>query len=133
MRFAEGHLRDLTAIATMRKVVLADGRVVRRVVSVDEIRPVGGDKHEILNIFKYDHGLDSFQPTTPAEVVDRSFRLNEIANEFGWTSARVQKSLSGRAAFLAKKIADGGFSPEDLSRMVRDYSAQELEGEGRST
>ncbi len=126
MRFAEGHVRDITAIATTRKIVLSDGRVARRVVSVDEIKPVGADAHEIVNVFAYDPRTDSFGPTTPAEVVDRSFRLGEIAQSFGWTPAKVQDSLTARAAHLAK-ASEGDSSPESISAMVRDFARRELQ------
>ncbi len=125
MRFSTGHVRDITAIATMRKVVLQDGRVVRRVVSVDEVRPGGPDGHEILNVFRYDPASDSFSPTTPAEVLDKSFRLNEIAESFGWTPAAVQRSLSVRAARISGQIAAGGLTPLALSKMVREFSVEE--------
>jgi flagellar protein FlaI len=126
MRFAAGHVRDITAIATTRKVVLPDGRVVRRVVSVDEIRPVGADGHEILNVFRYDHAADSFSPTTPEEVVERSFRLKQIAEGFGWTASHVLGNLTSRAAYLSNAVSNGGFSPADLSAMVRSYLAREF-------
>ncbi len=131
MRFSAGHLRDITAIATMRKVVLQDGRVVRRVVSVDELRPEGKDDHEILNIFHYDPSSDSFTPTTPAEVLDRSFRLNEIAESFGWSPAAVQRSLSVRASRISAQIAGGELTPEALSKMVLAFSSSEQGGGGR--
>jgi len=129
MRFAEGHIRDITAIATMRKTLLSDGRIVRRVVSVDEIKPVGGDGHEVRNVFAYDHEKDSFAPTTAPEVLDRSYRLNEIAKSYGWSAARVQNGLALRAAHLAKCIADGGFTPDAISKMVRRFSSEESLGE----
>ena len=125
MRFSEGHVRDITAIATMRKVVLQDGRVVRRVVSVDELRPQDSDGHEIINVFRYDPAADSFSPTTPAEVLDRSYRLNEIAESSGWTPAAVQRSLSVRAARISGRIAEGDFAPRAISKMVREFSAEE--------
>jgi len=125
MRFSAGHIRDITAIATMRKVVLQDGRVVRRVVSVDEVRPQGSDGHEIINVFRYDPASDSFRPTTPAEVLDNSFRLNEIADSFGWSPAAVQRSLSVRAARISGKIAEGELTPRALSKMVREFSSEE--------
>ena len=128
MRFSEGHIRDLTAIAAVRKVVLQDGRVVRRVVSVDELKPSGPDEHEIVNVFRYDPANDSFSPTTPAEVLDRSFRLNEIAESFGWTPAAVQASLAVRAARLSGQIAGGGLDPGALSKMVKEFSVQEARG-----
>jgi flagellar protein FlaI len=128
MRFAEGHVRDITAIATMRKVALADGRVARRLVSVDEIRPVGPDGHVIVNVFRYDHGNDSFEPTTPAEVMDRSYRLGEIAQSFGWTPARVQRGLAARAAWLSKRVAEGSWSAESISAMVGELAKSEIRG-----
>ena len=126
MKFAQAHVRDITAIVTMRKVVLQDGRVVRRVVSVDEVRPEGKDGHELLNVFRYDPTSDSFSPTTPAEVLDKSFRLNEIAESFGWTPAAVQRSLAIRAARISGQIADGELTPQALSKMVRDFSVEEF-------
>lgn len=129
MKFAEGHIRDVTAIATMRKVALPDGRVVRRLVSVDEIRPVGPDGHVIVNIFRYDHTDDSFEPTTPSEVMDRSFRLGEIAQSFGWTPARVQRALTARAAALGR-ASQGGSTPESISTMVSAVSQSELGSQG---
>lgn len=125
MRFSEGHVRDITAIATMKKVVLQDGRVVRRVVSVDELRPQDPGDHEIVNVFRYDPATDSFTPTTPAEVLDRSFRLNEIAESYGWSPAAVQRSLSVRAARISSRVAEGDSAPRALSRMVREFSADE--------
>ena len=128
MRFSEGHVRDITAIATMRKVVLQDGRVVRRVVSVDELRPRDSEGHEIINVFRYDPAADSFSPTTPPEVLDRSFRLNEIAESYGWSPAAVQRSLSVRAARVSSKIAEGDFSPRGISKMVREFAVEESWG-----
>ena len=128
MRFSEGHIRDITAIATTRKVVLQDGRVARRVVSVDEVRPQGPDGHDIINVFRYDPSADSFTPTTPAEVMDRSFRLNEIADSFGWTPAAVQRSLAVRAARISSKIAEGELTPRALSKMVMEFSAEDSGG-----
>jgi len=125
MRFSLGHVRDITAIATMRKVVLADGRVVRRVISVDEVKPLGAAGHQILNVFKYDRASDSFGPRTPAEILDRSYRLNEIAGAFGWTPASVQASLGARAARISSQIAGGELTPQSLSKMVRDFTATE--------
>jgi flagellar protein FlaI len=125
MRFSAGHIRDITAVATMRKVVLQDGRVVRRVVSVDELRPQGQDGHEVVNVFRYDPTSDSFAPTTPAEVLDRSYRLNEIAESFGWTPSAVQRSLAVRAARISGKIAEGELDPRALSKMVREFSTEE--------
>ena len=125
MRFSEGHVRDVSAIATMRKVVLQDGRVVRRVVSVDEVKPSSGYGHEIVNVFRYDPATDSFSPTTPAEVLDRSFRLNEIAECFGWTPAAVQGSLAVRAARISGLIAGGELDPRALSKMVKEFSVDE--------
>ena len=133
MRFSEGHVRDITAIATMRKVALADGRVVRRVVSVDELKPLGADAHQIVNVFRYDPATDSFSPTTPAEVLDRSHRLNEIAESFGWTPGAVQRSLAVRAARISAQIAGGELTPQALSRMVLEFSMEESRlGGGRT-
>jgi archaeal flagellar protein FlaI len=125
MRFAAGHIRDITSIATVRKVVLPDGRVVRRVVSVDELKPEGSDGHQIVNVFRYDPSSDSFSPTTPAEVMDRSYRLNEIADSFGWSPAAVQGSLAVRAARISGQIAGGELTPQGLSKMVREFSIDE--------
>jgi flagellar protein FlaI len=126
MRFAAGHVRDITAIATTRKVVMPDGRVVRRVVSVDEIRPIGANGHEILNIFRYDHAADSFSPTTPEEVAERSFRLKQIAEGLGWTPSHTLSNLTNRAAYVSNAISNKGFSAADLSAMVRSYIAKEF-------
>ena len=125
MRFSAGHIRDITAIATMRKVVLPDGRVVRRVVSVDEVKPAGNDGHMIASVFSYDPIADSFSPTTPAEVLDRSYRLNEISESFGWSPAAVQASLAVRAARISAQIAGGELTPQALSRMVREFAVEE--------
>jgi len=125
MRFAAGHVRDITAIATMKKTPLPDGRVVRRLVSVDEIRPLGSDEHEIVNVFRYDYAGDSFSPTTPAEVLDRSYRLNEIARSFGWGSARVQQGLANRAAYISQSVRSGELTAEGLAAMVRRYASKE--------
>jgi flagellar protein FlaI len=130
MKFSEGHVRDLTAIATLRKVVLQDGRVVRRVVSVDEVKPSGASEHEIVNVFRYDPAADSFLPTTPAEVLDRSFRLNEIAESYGWSPSAVQASLEVRAARISGQIAGGDLNPRALSKMVRDFAVEESEHGG---
>jgi len=125
MRFSAGHIRDITAIGTMRKVVLRDGRVARRLVSVDEVKPEGEDGHELVNIFSYDPAVDSFSPTTPAEVLDRSYRLSEIAEGLGCSPATVQASLAERAARISRQIAGGEPTPQALSRMVREFAVEE--------
>lgn len=133
MRFSEGHVRDISAIATMRKVVLPEGRVVRRVVSIDEVKPAGAYGHEIANVFRYDPASDSFSPTTPAEVLDRSYRLNEIAESFGWAPAAVQASLAVRASRISSLIAGGELNPLSLSKMVQDFArAESRKGAGKA-
>ena len=129
MRFSAGHVRDITAIVTVRKVMLQDGRLVRRVVSVDELKPFGENGHEIVSVFRYDPATDSFSPTTAAEVLDRSYRLNEIAESSGWSPDAVQASLASRAARISGKIAGGELTPQALSRMVRELAVEEA---GRS-
>jgi archaeal flagellar protein FlaI len=130
MRFSAGHIRDITAIATTRKVVLQDGRVVRRVTSVDEVKPTGTTDYEMVNVFRYNPANDSFAPTTPAEVLDRSFRLNEIAESSGWSPSGVQASLTMRAARISRQISGGELSPEALSKMVMDFSMEESRNMG---
>jgi flagellar protein FlaI len=125
MRFAEGHIRDITAIATVRKIVLPDGTTARRVISVDEIRPVGHDSHQIINVFRYNFATDSFSPVSSGEVLERSFRLKEMAESFGWTNEHVLKSLENRAAYISNAVSKAEFSPADLSSMVRAYISRE--------
>jgi len=125
MRFKEGHVRDITAIVTMKKVTLPDGKIVRRVVSIDEICPVGSDSHEIVNVFKYNYADDSFSPTTPEEVFKRSYRLKRMAESFGWTNEQVLRSLTNRASYISAAIAKREFQPEALASMVRSYIAKE--------
>lgn len=124
MRFEEGHVRDITAVATIRKIALSDGRVARRVVSVDEIKPVGPDGHAVVNVFRYDYSTDSFSPTTPAEVVDRSYRLGRIAANIGLTPAGVQESLASRAAHISRSVAEERFDSAGLSKMVKEFAAE---------
>jgi archaeal flagellar protein FlaI len=132
MKFSAGQVRDITAIATMRKVVLQDGRVVRRVISVDEVKPTGSSDYEMVNVFRYEPANDSFAPTTPAEVLDRSYRLNEIAESFGWSPSGVQASLTMRAARISGLIARDELSPQALSKMVMDSSLEDSRrGAGR--
>ncbi|MBI3858808.1 MAG: type II/IV secretion system ATPase subunit [Thaumarchaeota archaeon] len=64
--------------------------------------------------------------TTPAEVVDRSYRLAEIARGLGWSPSKLQAKLTMRAAYVARTIGGGNFSPQALSEMVRDFSVTDL-------
>ncbi len=125
MRFAEGHVRDITAIVTMRKITLPDGRFVRRVMGVDEIQPVGADAHQIVNVFRYNPATDSFSPTTPEEVLNNSFRLKQIAEGFGWTGERALESLTSRAAYITNAVNKSEGSVEEVSSMVRSFVARE--------
>ena len=132
MRFSAGHIRDITAIATMRRVVLQDGRVVRRVVSVDEVKPRGTGGYETMNVFRYDPTSDTFAPATSAEVLDKSFRLNEIADSSGQSPAAVQRSLSARAARVSSQVRSGELTTQALSKMVREFVMEDKGGGGRS-
>ncbi len=125
MAFKEGHVRDITAIVSMRKITLPDMMVARRIISVDEVKPVGHDSHEIINVFKYDFATDSFSPNTPAEVVKRSYRLKEIAEQFGWTEEHLLRSLTNRATYITKAAGNNEFSPDDLAKMVKEYITKE--------
>lgn len=125
MKFTEGHVRDVTAIVTMRKLFMPDGKIARRVYSIDEIKKVGKSDHEIVNVFSYDPVDDTFSPTTPEEVVKRSVRLKDIATAFGWNDGQVVASLKTRAAYLSDAIAHQRLSVDDLSKLVRRYTIQE--------
>ncbi len=125
MKFTEGHVRDVTAIVTMRKLFMPDGKIARRVYSIDEIKKVGKSDHEIVNVFSYDPVNDTFSPTTPEEVVAKSIRLKDIATAFGWNDEQVVASLKTRAAYLSDAVSHQKLSADDLARLVRKYTIQE--------
>ena len=129
MKFTIGHVRDITAIATMRKVTLPDGKVVRRVMSIDEVCPQKADSYSLVNVFRYQPASDSFTPTTPEEVLERSFRLKQIAETFGWTNEHVLGSLAHRASYIKDAVDKGEFTIADLAERVRQYIASEFPGE----
>jgi len=128
MRFTVGHVRDISAIVTMGRIRLPDLREVRRAVSVDEIVPNELDPraYEIRGIFQYRPDGDSFTPTAPEEVVERSYRLRKVAEYFGWNNEHMLASLTSRAAFIASAIRDGVFGTKELSDRLRAYYGREL-------
>jgi len=130
MKFQAGHIRDITAIATVRKVTLPDASVARRVVSVDELKPEGSASYKLVNVFRYQHKTDSFFPTTPAEVIDRSYRLGEIAAGIGWTPGEVQRNLAMKVERIGGMVDQERLDPESLSRMVSEFAAEERGEDG---
>ncbi len=127
MRFVPGHVRDISAIVTMRRVKLPDGREVRRVSNVDEVVPneVDHNAYEVRNIFQYRPEGDSFTPTTPEEVLERSYRIRKAGEYFGWSNEHMLASLTGRAGYLTDAIREGVFGINQLSEKVRSYYAKE--------
>ncbi len=106
--------------------VVAPG--VRRVVRIVETVPRGPNKFSLLRVFTWDPKNDSFTPSTPPELIRKSYRLRSLAESTGVEHDELEEELAQRAEMissLAKKNLD--------SIAVREYvrGFYKLKKEGR--
>ncbi len=76
------------AIALMRRVELKDDRVVRRMTKEWKITGIDLEVNKPIplnytEVFSWDPFTDSFNTNTPEEVVERSYRLKQVAEANG--------------------------------------------------
>ncbi len=78
----------IRAIALMRRVKLKDDHVVKITVKEWEIARIDLEANKPIplnytEVFSWDPFTDSFNPNTPEEVVERSYRLKQVAKANG--------------------------------------------------
>ena len=78
----------------------------RRVVKIIETIPKGPNKFSLSRIFRWVPETDSFEPSMPEEVVNKSYRLRIAMEALGIEKSDLAEELAERAEFilsLAKK------------------------------
>ncbi|NIP62693.1 MAG: type II secretion system protein E [Nitrosopumilaceae archaeon] len=92
----------ISAILQQNRMVDVNGKILRRVTAINEIIP--GKEIELKKIFEWDATSSRFMPIDVHEVVERSYRLQEIAKINGWTFQELINQIVTRMCFLSKLL-----------------------------
>ncbi len=107
-------LRSIKAIATVRRMVGYDGRVVRRLVAVTEV-----DGDELRDVVAWDQASGEPAPSAPEELVESSRAIVWAWERLGRPMASPTAELEARASFLSELVGAQG---EDFREsLVRFY------------
>ncbi|HID18397.1 TPA: hypothetical protein EYP27_02530, partial [Candidatus Bathyarchaeota archaeon] len=119
----EGNLMHISCFIQLARIVTAEGKHIRRVTEVAEIVP--GEREIRLNrLFTWTPRTDSFNPTDPAMVVERSVRLTTVMKLTGMGSEEIYRELRARAALLGKLVEEEKLSYRDFSEAVLKYHVE---------
>ncbi len=116
------------AVVLMRRVKLRNGRVVRRMAKVWEMTGLDLEANKPIplnytEVFTWNPFTDTFSPSTPEEVVERSYRLKQVAEANGLSIDELLIELEKRASYIEDMVRDKIFNYEEVSvRLFRYYS-----------
>ena len=117
-----GDQQSIWAILLMKRLNLGN-RVVRRVTSITEVHPseTDGDMPKLIEVFKWNIKNDSFEPSTPEEVVKRSVRLERIMETKGWDENRLIEELRLREQILKSLVERKIFRYTDVVEHIKRF------------
>ncbi|NIT99791.1 MAG: hypothetical protein GWN01_02230 [Nitrosopumilaceae archaeon] len=95
----------ISAILQQNRMVDTNGKISRRVTAISEIVP--GKEITLNKIFEWNTTSSRFLPVDVKEVVEKSYRLQEIAKVNGWSWQEVVNQLVTRMCFLSKLLFEG--------------------------
>jgi flagellar protein FlaI len=125
-----GSLLSISSFLMMNRVRAPSGKFVRRAVSSTEVVPsvtnndvVGEGRPELLELFKWNARTDEFTPSSPQEVVKKSYQLKELVMSLtGWDEDKIVNELQRRVEFLEKKIvAENRIKYSEVSETLQEF------------
>ncbi len=115
----EAFLSLIWAILVMRRVRSKRGNTVRRLVEIAELVPPSGAK----TVFAWNPETDQHMPSDAREVVERSYRLKQVARLYGWGVEEIVAELGRRELFLTALARGGSPSYLDIAKAVARFYA----------
>ena len=114
------------SVVLMRRVKLRNGHVVRRIAKVWEVKGLGLESKkpiplDYIEVFTWDPFTDSFKPNTPEEVIERSYRLKQIAEANGLILDELVKELKQREEYIQKMLKEQVFEYNMVSKWLHEY------------
>jgi len=114
------------AIVLMRRVKLRDGRVVRRMAKVWEIRGVNLESNKPIpldytTVFAWDPYTDSFKPNDPNEVFEKSCRLKQIAEANALTKEELIEELEIRSNYIEEMVRERIFDYNNVAKRLFEF------------
>ena len=114
------------AIVLMRRVRLRDRRVVRRMTRVWEVTGLDLESNKPIplnytEVFTWDPFTDSFNPTLPEEVFERSYRLKQVAEANGLTEGEIIEELRARAKYIEDMVKEHVFDYNMVSKRLFEF------------
>ena len=109
----------------MARVTTKLGTQVRRVVDVTELVPEAaeGQAFGLKPLFKWRPSTDSFTPGTTEELVNASYRLNQVKDERGWSRQDLVDELEGRKALLEGLVAERVFNYREVASRLFSFKS----------
>jgi len=134
------YLRTIWSVVLMQRTKVSD-RAVRRVRFVWEILPEKIDGSDVKSfevvsprfrdviqykvVFEWDPRFDTFSPSTVDELLQKSYRLRQIAQMYGYTMDEIARELEDRARFLEKLVRERVFDWNEIfAKMKRFYASR---------
>ncbi len=114
------------SIVLMRRVKLRNGHVVRRMAKVWEITRLDLEANKPIplnytEVFTWNPFIDTFSPSTPEEVIERSYRLKQVAEANGLTLDELIAELEKRSRYIKEMVKDRVFDYGEVSKKLFEY------------
>ncbi|HIE14148.1 TPA: type II secretion system protein E [Candidatus Bathyarchaeota archaeon] len=120
MNVAEGGLMLIWCFVGLNRVKMRNGKVVRRVLDIKEVKPKSG-KTVLKPIFEWKAETDVYIPSRPDDIVENSYRLRAVKRLTGWSNSRLREELEERAAFLWRALEEEKLSYPQFSAEIRRF------------
>ena len=104
------------------------GRLIRKIVSVEEIDPYHyGGEPKLIEMFKWNSSNDVFTPPSSKEVVEKSVRLKHVMDYTGWSVDDIVDELDRRSRFLKSLVNRKIFIYSQVVDVIRKWYEDEAE------
>ena len=120
IELSEGFLNLIWCFVIMKRVKLKQGGYTRRVTEIVELIPTPQGPSKKV-IFTWDPRGDKHIPLTINEVIDKSYRLKQIASLKGIDLSELENELKAKERFIINLMNKGTRSLEEVFNAIMEF------------
>lgn len=121
-----GYIELISNVIVIKRISKSFKQSIRRVTEVDEV--VSSSNY--IKIFAWDHVEDSFHPSDPYELIEKSVELKRIAEAVGLDEDTMLAEIIERKTFIESLVKNNILNFEEVTECLRRfYYRRHLDGE----
>ncbi|MHC1601352.1 MAG: type II/IV secretion system ATPase subunit [Candidatus Nezhaarchaeales archaeon] len=112
-----GYIDLISNVIVIKRIARSSKQTIRRVTEVDEVV----NPHNYIKVFTWNPSNDSFQPSDPYELIEKSIQLKRVAETTGLTEEDILTELIERKNFIEGLVKNNILDFEEVTRHLRRF------------